>query len=285
MLAGWRLEPQNRRRIAWRNLFVSIMELFSLKGRTALVTGASRGLGRAMAGGLAAAGAKVVLAARDAAALERAAAEIRADGGEADIQAFELSDLKAVEAAVGQVLERHGGVDILLNNGGISEWGGFTDFPLETWQRVFDVNVSAAFLLAREASKGMVERRWGRIINIGSYVSVIGRERLAAYTASKHAVAGLTKSIAGELGRHGVTCNAISPGFFDTDMAAPTVKDPERSKIFRSAIAMDRFGRPDEMVGAAIFLASEAASYVNGHMLHVDGGVADVLSLPVKVVT
>ena len=129
----------------------------------------------------------------------------------------------------------------------------------------------------------MIAQGHGRIINFGSYVSAIGRERLAAYTASKHAVAGLTRSIAGELARHGVTCNAIAPGFFDTDMAAPTVGDPERSKIFRSAIAMGRFGNAEEIVGPAVFLASDAASYVTGQVLHVDGGVANVLSLPVTV--
>jgi len=262
---------------------MSVFDLFRLDGRVALVTGATRGLGRAMAGGLAAAGATVVLAARDAAALARAADEIRCEGYKTDVQPLELSDRDAVAAVVPRLLERHGRLDILLNNGGIAEWAPFTMSTLDSWDRTFAVNVTASYLLAREAAKPMVTAGWGRIINIGSYVAVIGRERLAAYTASKHAVAGLTKSIAGELGRHGVTCNAISPGFFDTDMAAPTVRDPGRSAVFRNAIAMNRFGRPDEMIGAALFLASDASSYVNGHMLHVDGGVADVLSLPTSV--
>jgi gluconate 5-dehydrogenase len=262
---------------------VPVSDLFSLKGRVALVTGASRGLGRAMAGGLASAGATVVLAARDQAALERAAQEIRAEGGLADTIAFELADHAALEQAVPQILAKHGKLDILLNNGGTIEWGPFASSTTESWERVFDVNVTACYVLAREAAKPMIAAGWGRIINIGSYVSVIGRERLASYVASKHAVAGLTKSIAGELGRHGITCNAISPGFFDTDMAAPTVRNPERAEIFRRAIAMNRFGRPEEMIGAAVFLASEAGSYVNGHMIHVDGGVADVLSLRVAV--
>jgi gluconate 5-dehydrogenase len=267
------------------HMSTAIQKLFSLEGRVALVTGASRGLGRAMAGGLAEAGATVVLAARDVTGLERAAQEIRDAGGRADIEAFELSDHVACAAIVPKVLARHGRLDILLNNGGISEWGAFTTSTLDQWERVFAVNVTSGYILAREAAKPMIAARWGRIINIGSYVSVIGRERLTAYTASKHAIAGMTKSIAGELGRHNVTCNAISPGFFNTDMAAPTVKDPQRSSIFKSAIAMGRFGEASEMVGPVLFLASEAASYVNGHMLHVDGGVADVLSLPVSVQT
>ena len=125
--------------------------------------------------------------------------------------------------------------------------------------------------------------RSGRIINVGSYVSVIGRERLQAYVASKHGLVGLTKSLAGELGRHGVTCNAIAPGFFLTRMAEPITQDPARLKIFTDCIAMGRWGKPEELSGAAVFLASDAASYVNGHTLHVDGGVAEVLSLPVAV--
>jgi gluconate 5-dehydrogenase len=129
----------------------------------------------------------------------------------------------------------------------------------------------------------MMAQRWGRIINVGSYVSVIGRERLQAYVASKHGLIGLTKSIAGEVGRHNVTCNAIAPGFFLTEMAEPVRRDPARMQIFTDAIAMARWGDPEELAGPAVFLASEAASYVNGHTLHVDGGVAEVLSLPVAV--
>jgi gluconate 5-dehydrogenase len=261
------------------------IDLFRLDGRVAMVTGASRGLGRAIAIGFAQAGASVVLCARDRAKLEGVAGEIRAGGGSASIACFDLADLAAVERAVPDVLAEHGQLDILVNNGGISEWSGFTDSTLDQWQRVFDTNVSAMYLLSREAAKPMIAQGRGRIINFGSYVSTTGRERLAAYTASKHAVAGLTKSIAGELARHNVTCNAIAPGFFDTDMAAPTVGDPERSKVFRSAIAMGRFGDPGEIVGPALFLASDAASYVTGLMLHVDGGVANALSLPVTVAT
>lgn len=259
------------------------MSLFSLEGRIALVTGASRGLGLAMARALAAAGAHVVLAARDAARLEQAAQEIRAAGGRADIEAFDLLDEAAVGTAVQRIVARFGRLDILLNNAGICLWGGLLESTLDDWRRTLDTNLTAVYVLAREAARTMVAQRSGRIINVGSYVSVIGRERLTAYVASKHGLAGLTKSLAGELGRHNVTCNGIAPGFFETDMAGPVLADPARARIFTDAIAMNRWGRPEELAGVAVFLASDASSYVNGHMLHVDGGVAEVLSLPVAV--
>ena len=259
------------------------MTSFSLAGRVALVTGASRGLGLAMAQALAAAGAHVVLAARDEARLGEVANSIRGAGGSADVEAFDLLDEAAVVAAVPRIVARHGRLDILLNNAGICLWGGLLESSMDVWRRTLDTNLTAVYLLAREAARPMIAQRLGRIINIGSYVSVIGRERLTAYVASKHGLAGLTKSLAGELGRHNITCNGIAPGFFETEMAGPILKDPRRAKIFTDAIAMGRWGKPKELAGAAVFLASDAASYVNGHMLHVDGGVAEVLSLPVAV--
>ncbi|MBW8755651.1 MAG: SDR family oxidoreductase [Sphingomonadales bacterium] len=259
--------------------------LFSLEGRTAMITGASRGLGKAIALGFADAGARLILAARDADKLEQTAGEVRARGGEAATIAFDLADLEAVHAASARLADEGAGVDILVNNGGIAGWSPLHDSTLREWNRMFDVNVSSMYLLCREFSKGMAERRWGRIINFASYVADTGRPNLAAYTASKHAVLGLTRAIAADLAPYGVTCNAIAPGFFDTDMAAPTVGHPQRAKIFRDAIALGRFGEPDEIVGPVQFLASEASRYVTGHMLPVDGGVANILSLPVVVET
>lgn len=258
-------------------------DLFSLRGRVALVTGASRGLGKALAQALANAGATVVLAARDGERLAAVAEEIRGDGGEAHFEAFDLTDEDALTAVVPRILQRHGHLDILVNNAGVCIWEEFLRSSTEAWRKTLETNLTAPYLLARAAAKPMVAQGWGRIINIGSYVSVLGRERLQAYVASKHGVAGLTKSLAGELGRHGVTCNAIAPGFFLTDMAEPVTRAPERMRVFTDCIALGRWGRPEELGGAAVFLASEAGSYVNGHVLHVDGGVADVLSLRVAV--
>jgi len=257
--------------------------LFDLTGKVALVTGGSRGLGLAMAGALAAAGARVVLAARDAVALDRAAAGIRARGGDAHTQPFDLLDEAAVASAVPRLLATHGRLDVLLNNAGVCIWSGFLESTLENWNRTLATNLTSVYLLAREAARPMIAQGSGRIINVGSYVSVIGRERLQAYVASKHGLVGLTKSIAGEVGRHGVTCNAIAPGFFVTEMAEPVRRDPVRRQVFTNAIAMARWGDPDELAGPAVFLASEASSYVNGHTLHVDGGVAEVLSLAATV--
>jgi len=258
---------------------------FSLAGRTAMVTGASRGLGKAVALGLAQAGAALVLAARDQGKLEETAQEIRTAGGTARTIAFDLADLQAVEAATARLNGEGAVIDILVNNGAIGGWGPLHESTLSQWENMFDVNVSSMYLLCRDLSKGMVARKWGRIINFASYVSDTGRPNLSAYVASKHAVLGLTRSVAADLAPHGVTCNAIAPGFFDTDMAAPTVGHPERARIFRSAIALERFGDPREMVGPVQFLASEASGYITGHMLPVDGGVANILSLPVVVET
>lgn len=257
--------------------------LFSLEGRTAMVTGASRGLGRAIALGLARSGASLVLAARDEIRLEEAANEIRALGGTARTIAFDLADLEAVQDAANRLTAEGLAIDILVNNGAIGGWAPLHGSTLAQWETMFDVNVSSMYLLCRDLSRQMVERGWGRIINFASYVSQTGRPNLAAYTASKHAVLGLTRAIAADLAPHGVTCNAIAPGFFDTDMAAPTVGHPERARIFRNAIALGRFGDPNEMVGPVQFLASDAARYITGHMLPVDGGVANILSLPVVV--
>ena len=248
-----------------------------------MVTGASRGLGRAIALGLAEAGASMILAARDETKLDELAGQVRAKGGEARVIAFDLADLVSVEATATRLVEEGAPIDILVNNGGIAEWGALHGSQLKDWERTFDVNVSAMYLLCRELSKLMVTRKWGRIINFASYVADTGRPNLSAYVASKHAVLGLTRAVAADLAPHGVTCNAIAPGIFHTDMAAPTAGHPQRAKIFRDAIAIGRFGEPGEIVGPVQFLASEASRFVTGHMLPVDGGIANILSLPVVV--
>lgn len=260
------------------------MKQFSLTGQVALVTGGSRGLGFEMARALASAGAIVVLAARDTARLEMAAAQIRAEGGTVDIQAFDLTDEAAIIKAVAEVTLRHGRIDILLNNAGICIWNDFLTSTLDSWHQTISTNLTATYLLAREVARPMIAQRHGRIINVGSFVSTKGREKLQAYVASKHGVAGLTKSLAAELGQHGIRCNGICPGYFLTEMAETVTSNPKMMETVRSHISVGRWGNPEELGGAAIFLASAASSYINGHMLMVDGGVADILCFPMSVV-
>lgn len=259
------------------------MRLFSLRGKVALVTGASRGLGRAMAMGLADAGAHVVLAARDKQRLLVVAEEIKTQGGSADCLAFDLTNEAAVISAIPEVMGRHGRLDILINNAGICLWQPLLESSLDSWRKTFDVNLTASYLLAREAARPMLRQGKGSIINVGSYVARVGREKLQAYVASKHGVVGLTKSLAAELGARGVRCNAVCPGYFLTDMAEPVSGNAALQECVRSHISLGRWGNPEELQGAAVFLASDASSYVNGHTLMVDGGVSEILCLPLPV--
>lgn len=260
------------------------MQMFSLQGKVALVTGASRGLGRSMAIGLAEAGAHVVLLARDEDLLTDVAQYIQANGGSADYLVVDLADEVALAAVVPAVLESHGRLDVLINNAGVCLWQPLLSSTLEQWRTTFDINLTASYLLAREAAIPMLSQGSGSIINIASYVGRVGREKLQAYVASKHGVIGLTKSLAAELGPQGVRCNAICPGYFLTDMAEPVKGNTPLFETVRGHISLGRWGHPDELKGAAVFLASKASSYVNGHSLMVDGGVSDILCLPIAVV-
>jgi gluconate 5-dehydrogenase len=260
------------------------VDRFSLKGKIALVTGASRGLGLEMARAMSSAGATVVLAARGGERLNQAAEQIRTEGGVADVEAFDLTDEAAIIQAVANVTARHGRIDILLNNAGICIWNDFLTSTLDSWHQTINTNLTATYLLAREVARPMIAQGSGRIINVGSFVSTKGREKLQAYVASKHGVAGLTKSLAAELGQHGIRCNGICPGYFLTEMAETVTNNPKMMETVRSHISVGRWGNPEELGGAAIFLAAEASSYINGHMLMVDGGVADILCYPMSVV-
>lgn len=244
-----------------------------LDNRIAFVTGGSRGLGRAMALGLASAGARVVINARSEDALKDVVTEIEHKGGQADYRCFDVTDEAAVKDALASIVTDHRRLDILVNNAGTIVRSPLPDATTEDFQQVVDTNLTSLFVLSREAARLMVPRGYGRIVNIGSIMSLIGRPNIVSYVSTKHAVAGLTKALAVELGPQGICVNGIAPGYFGTEFNRPLMEDAEFTAMVEGRTPVARWGRPDEISGAAIFLASEAASYVNGHILTVDGGL------------
>ncbi|MGZ0147339.1 SDR family oxidoreductase [Kribbella sp. WER1] len=247
------------------------MTSFSLEGRTALVTGARRGIGAAIAAGYAAAGAELILLARDA-ALEDTLEAIKRNGGDdATVVTADFADPAAVERAALQIVDNRN-VDILVNNAGTIRRAPAAATPTADWQHVIDVNLNSTWAVTRPVGAAMAERRAGKIVTIASLLSFQGGIRVPAYTASKHAVAGLTRALANEWGPAGVQVNAIAPGYISTDNTAELRADRDREAAIRERIPAGRWGRPEDVVGAAVFLASAAADYVNGHVLAVDGG-------------
>ncbi|HEX6957441.1 MAG TPA: SDR family oxidoreductase [Ferrovibrio sp.] len=249
-----------------------LQRLFDLSGQVALITGASRGFGLEFAKLFAEAGAVVVINGRHAETLQTAADVVRRHGA-VETAAFDVADIPAGEAAIAAIEKTHGRLDILINNAGMNIRKPLDDYGVDDWRQVIEVDLTAAFALSRAASRGMVRRGYGRIINIGSVLSVKGRASIPAYTAAKHGLLGLTKSCAAELGAAGVTCNAIAPGYFETEINAELLARPDFVKFVNDRTPLRRWGKPEELAGAALFLASPAASYVNGHLLTVDGGM------------
>lgn len=253
------------------------LSLFSLEGRVALVTGAGQGIGLAIAEGLSEAGAHVVLNGRDRAKLERARDMLAAAGRKVSIAPFDVTDHVAVAAGVAAAEQEAGGIDILVNNAGMQMRGPFTEFPIEGWHQVVATNLHSVFYVTQAVAKGMVERKRGKIISIGSVMSELGRPTIVPYTATKGAVKMMTRGLAAELGKHNIQANAIGPGYFVTEINKALLADEAFSNWVRSRTPAGRWGETKELIGAAIFLASAASDYVNGHLLMVDGGLTSVV--------
>jgi len=245
---------------------------FSLNGKTALVTGASRGLGQAIAVGLASAGADVLCTSSQPGGCDKTIARIREYGKEAKEYTADLSDRKQIVTLIEEVKKNHSQVDILVNNAGTIRRNPAAEYPEKDWDDVIAVNLDSIFFLSQHLGAEMIERKSGKIINIASLLSFQGGILVPSYAASKHAVAGLTKALANEWAKHNVQVNAIAPGYFSTDNTQQLRDDPVRSKEILSRIPAQRWGEPNDLTGAAIFLASSASDYVNGHILTVDGG-------------
>jgi 2-deoxy-D-gluconate 3-dehydrogenase len=244
---------------------------FSLTGQRALVTGASRGIGRAIALALAEAGADVVCASTGGGA-EETAAEVRALGREGWAVRADLSDREALGRMVDEAEERAGPLDVLVNNAGTIRRYPAVDYPAEEWDATIRTNLDAVFFLCQRVGRGMVERRRGKIVNVASLLSFQGGILVPAYTAAKHAVAGVTRALANEWARFGVNVNAVAPGYVRTDNTRALQDDEGRSEQILARIPAGRWGEPEDIAGAAVFLASPASDYVNGHILVVDGG-------------
>lgn len=251
----------------------TVLDTFRLDGRRALVTGGSKGLGLVMATALAEAGADLALASRNLAECKAAAESIAQSTGRKAL-AFQADVTKAdqVDRLVSQVTDGLGPVDILINNAGINVRGAAQELSEADWDSVVDINLKAPFLVARRLGPAMCQRGWGRVINMGSILSVIALPGRAPYASAKAGLVNLTKVLALEWAGKGVTVNAICPGPFATDMNKPLLNDPEKYKAFVARIPIGRWGELHEIAGAAVFLASDAASYVTGSALFVDGG-------------
>jgi len=244
--------------------------MFSLDGQVAVVTGASRGIGRGIALALAEAGAEIVAVSRQGA--ETLAREVASLGRRCHEVAVDLGDPGQVETVLPRAVEAAGRVDILVNNAGTVARGPALDVPLEAWHRVLQVNLHAVFRLCQAAAKQMLPRRRGKIINVASLMSFEGGILVSPYTASKGAVGQLTKALANEWASHGINVNGIAPGYIATDLTRPLVEDTTRNPAILARIPAGRWGRPEDLGGAAVFLAARASDYVHGHLLVVDGG-------------
>jgi len=248
------------------------MNLFSLKGRRALITGSGRGLGLRIAEGLAEAGAEVVINDVDQARAESAVAALQARGCIAHLSIFNVAQPTGVRTAIRDFEKNTGTIDILVNNAGIHRYGALLDLEFSQWQEVLDVNLTGAFLTAQAVARGMIDRGRGKIINLCSLMSEASRPTTGNYTAAKGGLKMLTKAMTVEWARHGIQANGIGPGYILSDMTRHLAAKPEFDQWVKTRTPAARWGTPDDLVGAAVFLSSPASDFVNGQIIYVDGG-------------
>jgi gluconate 5-dehydrogenase len=254
-----------------------VLKKFDLSGRTALVTGSSAGIGFALAGGLAAAGATIVLNARNAGKLETAAQRLRDAGAAVHTANFDVTSAEAVTSAIEAIERDVGAIDVLVNNAGMQRRAPLEDFEKAQWDELMRTNVDSVFLVGQAVARRMIPRGRGKIINICSVQSELGRPNIAPYAASKGAVKMLTKGMAIDWGQYGIQVNGLGPGYFKTELTEALTKNEEFCSWLMARTPSRRWGDVEDLVGAAIFLASEASNFVNGHILYVDGGVTATL--------
>jgi gluconate 5-dehydrogenase len=250
---------------------------FRLDGRLALVTGSSAGIGLALARGLGQAGASVVLNGRDATRLADAEKQLRAEGLTVHALGFDVTDSASVNAAVETIERDIGPIEILVNNAGMQRRAAFQDYAASDWHLLMQTNVDSVFHVGQSVARRMIPRGRGRIINVCSVQSELGRPNIAPYAATKGAVKMLTKGMAIDLGPHGINVNGLGPGYFRTELNEKLVADPQFNSWLVGRTPNRRWGEVDELAGAAVFLASDASRFVNGHILYVDGGVTATL--------
>ena len=246
---------------------------FDLNGSVALVTGSSRGLGYVIAEGLARAGATVILNGRDEARLSAAEERLASAGHQVGSSAFDITDERSVSAAVEELTGRFGKIDVLVNNAGMQQRESLEEFPEDGWRRLIEINLTGAFVVSKYVARQMIERRAGKIINVCSLQSELGRSTIAPYAASKGGLKMLTKGMAVDWAKHNIQVNAIGPGYFITEMTRPLAEDEAFDSWLRDRTPAGRWGEPEELVGAVLLFASPASSYINGQILYIDGGL------------
>lgn len=249
------------------------MELFNLHGKTALVTGSSEGIGLALANGLAEAGAHIIINGRDTEKLSSAAKKLEEKHGLVDQLPFDVTNYTQVQEKIDYYHKNNGQIDILVNNAGMQHRGPLEDFPPEMFEKLMQTNVSSVFNVGQAVARHMIERGNGKIVNIASVQTMLARPGIAPYTATKGAVANITKGMAADWAGKGIQINAIAPGYFETRLTAALVADPEFSAWLEKRTPAGRWGKVEELVGACVFLSSAASSFVNGQTIFVDGGI------------